>query len=207
MFPEKRKDNLKIANFRGVGKYNIPKISPIEINFNEFISFNYALTCRNPQDKGIHYFIDDYQFIRLWNDPQRYLHIISKFSCTLSPDFSLYTDYPRAMMIYNHFRKHWLGEYWQKNSIRVIPTISWAEPDSYEWCFDGEPTQSTVAVSSVGTQKNKRAKELFIMGYNEMLNRLNPNKILFFGPVPKEAKGNIIHIPTFYEKFDKKEGA
>lgn len=51
-----------------------------------------------------------------------------------------------------------------------------------EWCFDGEPVGGAVAVSSVGTQLNKRAAELFRLGYDEMLRRLNPSTIYFYRP-------------------------
>lgn len=83
----------------------------------------------------------------------------------------------------------------------VIPTIGWSTPDSYEWCFDGEPTNSVVAVSSVGTQNNEEAKELFVLGYKEMVKRLEPETIIFYGSIPEECKENIVHIKAFHEKF------
>lgn len=99
------------------------------------------------------------------------------------------------------FTKHWIGAYLQENGIDVIPTISWSIPDSYEWCFDGEPEGGTVAVSSVGTQKNKKTKELFILGYKEMVRRLQPETIIFYGDVPEECTENIVKIKAFQEKF------
>lgn len=127
--------------------------------------------------------------------------MLSKFSYVLSPDFSLYTDFPKALQIYNHYRKHWLASYWQENGIKVIPTICWSTQDSFEWCFDGEPTQSCVAISSVGSANSKAKKKLFLDGYNEMLKRLEPTQIIFYGKVPEECNGNIIHIKQFSEKF------
>jgi hypothetical protein len=56
-------------------------------------------------------------------------------------------------------------------------------------------------VSSVGTQKNKIVKELFLKGYKEMIERLQPETIIFYGRVPEECKGNIINIKSFQEKF------
>lgn len=76
---------------------------------------------------GVHFFLDDYQFQRLWNTPDRYIESLQKFSCVLSPDFSLYTDYPTALQIYNHYRKHWIGAYLQLYGIEVIPTICWSD--------------------------------------------------------------------------------
>lgn len=85
--------------------------------------------------------------------------------------------------------------------IKVIPTISWSDKSSFEWCFDGEPIGGTVAVSSVGTQNNKTAKELFINGYNEMMKRLEPETVIFYGTIPQECYGNIVRVKAFQEKF------
>ena len=67
--------------------------------------------------------------------------------------------------------------------------------------LDGEPEGGTVAVSSVGTQKNKKTKELFILGYKEMVRRLQPETIIFYGDVPEECTENIVKIKAFQEKF------
>lgn len=90
-----------------------------------------------------------------------------------------------------------------QNGVNVIPTISWSTPDSFEWCFDGEPKGGVVAVSSVGAANIREKKELFLAGYNEMIARLRPKVILFMGKVPEECKGNIVSIKAFQERFNK----
>ena len=156
-------ENLNKFTFTGVGRYDIPQIEPeTEYPQGEFIPMNYAKTIKDPASKILHCFVDDYQFTRYWNRPDDYIPMLSRFSAVCSPDFSTYTDMPMAMQIYNHYRKHWLAAYWQFHGIIVYPTISWSTPDSYEWCFDGEPVGGVVAVSSVGTQKNAESKRLFL---------------------------------------------
>ena len=146
----KNLENLEKAIFPGVGAYNIPQIYPATSPLpSEWRSFNYAKTEKYPKDKGLHFFVDDYQFARCWNQPDRYLPIIQRFGSVCSPDFSTYTDMPMALQIYNHYRKHWLGAYWQSMGIVVIPTISWSTRESFSWCFDGEPVGAVVAISSV----------------------------------------------------------
>ena len=81
----------------------------------------------------------------------------------------------------------------------MIPTISWADKDSFAWCFDGEPVGGVVAVSSVGTQLNKECGRRFLEGYNEMLSRLQPERIFFYGIVPDQCTGNIVPIATFQD--------
>lgn len=199
---KERYENLQHGIYRSVGTYDIPQLHGInEINFPKFIGFNFARTDKHPEEKGLHFFLDDYQFNRIWNKPVQYLHLIQKFQCVLTPDFSLYTDFPVAMQIYNHYRKHWIGAFWEEHGVTVIPTIGWSDRQSFEWCFDGEPTGGVVAVSSIGTQNHSETKAAFLYGYDAMLERLQPKTILFYGNVPKECKGNIVHIPPLYEKF------
>ena len=147
---------------------------------------------------GVHFFIDDYLFERVWKDPARYAQMLMDFRAVMTPDFSLFTDYPVAVQLYNHWRKHLLGAYWQRMGMTVIPSICWSDESSFDWCFDGEPAGGTVAVSSVGTQKNPNARRLFQLGYSEMLRRLKPEKILFFGDMPESCKGNLEHHPAYY---------
>lgn len=116
----------------------------------------------------------------------------------MSPDFSLFTDYPVAVQIYNHWRKHLLGAYWQRLGMTVIPSICWSDESSFAWCFDGEPVGGIVAVSSVGAQKSPATRKLFLCGYREMMRRLRPEKILFFGDVPDGCEGNLEHHPAYY---------
>ena len=87
--------------------------------------------------------------------------------------------------------------------MNVIPTISWSTPDSFEWCFYGEPVGGVVAVSSVGSANSRAKKELFVAGYDEMLARLQPETILFYGKVPEECEGNIVQIKAFHKRFEK----
>lgn len=197
-------ENLNKHIFPGDGLYDIPRIAPVECTVDNWISFNFAKTCEEPEIHGVHFFVDDYQFLRVWTQPEAQLERLKRFQAVCSPDFSTYTDFPQAIQIYNHYRKHWLGAYWQTNGVTVIPTISWSDYSSFDWCFDGEPVGGMVAVSSVGTQNNPVSRELFMAGYREMLNRLNPSTVIMYGNVPDECEGNIIRVGAFQEKWRKK---
>lgn len=198
-------ENLDKFQFRGCGKYNIPIIAPEkEYPFGEFIGANYAKTAKDKCDKIVHCFVDDYQFVRYWNQPDRYLPLLKEFKAVCAPDFSLYTDMPVAMQLYNHYRKHWLAAYWQMHGMTVYPTIAWSTPDSYDWCFDGEPNGGIIAVSSVGTQQNKESKRLFLQGYEEMMKRLEPSWVIFYGKVPEECDWNVIRVEPHYKEIVKR---
>ena len=119
--------NLNKATFPGVGKYDIPQLAPVyesEIGeIKEWIGFNYVLSDKEPEGKAVHFFIDDYQFQRLWNSPEKYMEKLARYEAVLTPDFSPYADMPLATQIFNHYRKHWVGALMQEYGVKVVPTI------------------------------------------------------------------------------------
>ena len=175
--------NLETALYTGMGKYGIPDLAPVtELpQIREWIGFNYVMTDNDPEGKAVHFFIDDYQFERVWNNPDAYIERLRRYACVTAPDFSLFTDMPLATQIFNHYRKHWCARYWQDHGITVIPTLAWSLPESYEFCFEGEPTHSIVAVSTVGVMTNKESKEIWTDGMNRALKELKPSMVIEYG--------------------------
>lgn len=157
---------------------------PIIYNNNfvpdDLIGFNYARTSEQ-KDLGIHFYLDDYQFERVWNNPEKYVDLFKEYDCILSPDFSLYLDMPMPMKVWNVYRSRLLGSYYQSYGIPVIPTISWAEKKTFDFCFKGIPMGSIVSISTVGVKKNKEAMRIWLEGVKEMLKVLNPKRILIYG--------------------------
>lgn len=197
--------NLEKGQFVGDGKYDIPKLEPVSIEevgeIVEWIPFNYVLSDNNPEGKGVHFFIDDYQFMRIWNNPERYVEKLRQYAAVLTPDFSPYGDMPMATQIFNHYRKHWVGAYLQQNGVTVIPTIRASTDErSLEWYLDGEPSGGVVAISSMWTNDDETF-EYFMNEYNTMLERLEPTKIFVYGKVRPELTGNIERIETNGEKI------
>ena len=201
-------ENMDKQVFSGIGPYGIPAIEPVtEHPSGEFIPVNYARSEKEPFGKNVHCFVDDYQFVRYWNAPDKYIPKLLQFRSICAPDFSTYADMPAAMQIYNHYRKHWLAAYWQLHGMTVYPTISWSTPESYSWCFDGEPVGGIVAVSSVGTQADAESKRLFLLGYEEMMKRLTPPWVIFYGNVPAECDRNVIRVRPHYENIAERRDA
>ena len=196
-----REYNLEMFDeSRCSGFYDMPIIRKSSFVPSNLIGFNYALSSKN-KNIGIHCFIDDYQISRLWNNPDAYIETISDYECFLTPDFSLYLDMPMAMKVWNTYRSRMIGQYYQDHGIEVIPTVSWAEPETFDFCFDGIEPGGTVAVSSVGCMKNAESKKLFLAGYEEMVKRLQPETIIFYGNILEECDGNIVQIKAFQDKF------
>lgn len=131
-------------------------------------------------DHWLHFYQEDHKFNRVWNKPEIYLSGLKKYPGVFSPDFSLYTDTPIPLQMWNHYRKQWCGAYWQSQGITVVPTIGWSSEESFTWCFDGIPEKAVVSVSASGIVNDKEGRIKFISGYEKMLEALEPVKVLFF---------------------------
>ena len=199
--------NLNKATFNGVGKYDIPQLEPTydyEIGeIKEWIGFNYVLSDKEPEGKAVHFFLDDYQFQRLWNNPEKYIEKLKRYEVVLTPDFSPYGDMPMATQIFNHYRKHWVGALLQEYGVKVVPTIRASRDErSFEWYLDGEPKGGVVCISSMWTA-DEEAKKYFMREFNTMVETLKPEKIYVYGNEVEGLKGNIEYIQPFTRKrFD-----
>ena len=202
---ERMYENQQRGIINGVGEYGIPQLWPeYDVDgVEEWISFNAVKGCRNPEKTGVHFFIDDHEFNRVWERPERYIDLLKPFAAVCSPDFSPYSDFPKAIQIYNHYRKHWCGWWWQKHGIKVIPTITWSSPSTLEWAFDGEPVGGVVALSSVGMFDTVEHEHWLIDGCMAMLDALEPSTVLWKGKVPEEFAGDdrIVKLPNHTDRL------
>lgn len=182
-------------NFPTVGKWEIPIIERQEIDLSHIDLISYSDTRLNDnfinRQKGVHFFIDDYRFESVYRDPERSLPRLSQYKFLLTPDYSTYADmnYWRQLESIAHSR--WVGACWQDQGQIVIPTMSWSDPSSFDFCFDGPERHCIVAVGMIGC---KHSKQEFMLGYNEMLNRIDPEAVICFGKPFDEMEGNIIIV-------------
>lgn len=108
---------------------------------------------------------------------------------------------PLAVQLFMHYKKHWLAAYWQAHGIHVIPTLCWCGEQSYDWCFDGEPRNAIVSISSHGTQSDPYEAECFAKHCRKALEVLQPSGILWYGKCPAEFDWNVTKIKPFqYER-------
>ena len=164
-------------------KWQMPIIHKSNFVPSDLIAFKYVKADENKSAEGcgIHCFIDDYQFERLWNRPNEYIELVRPYQCMLSPDFSLYTDMTMPTKIWNVYRSRLIGAYYQAQGIEVIPTVQWAEPATFEFCFKGIEKGGTVAVSTIGVKEDPKCNEIWHLGMQEMIKQVKPKTILVYG--------------------------
>ena len=115
-----------------------------------------------------HCFTSEKYFHRLFNCFDEYEPLLQKSKGLISADFSLYRDYPEKFLI-DYCRSNRMIDYaLQQAGIPMIPTAGFAGESSWDWCFDGLPTNSTVAVTTNTLGKDPEANRLFVGGVNAM---------------------------------------
>lgn len=197
-----------LQTFPADNELGIPAMSPYQGDPPDFLL---PWTQRVRSDRKLsrsarHFFLDDYRFESLWTSPNRYLDRVRETGYLLTPDFSLWTDQPVATQIWNTFRNRWMGVLWQREGADVIPTVSWSDARSYDFCFLGIPQRSVVAVSTVGIVRNQEARKLFIQGYEEMLRRLDPRLVIIYGKPIDEVSG-LVTAYHYRTRWDEKKSA
>ena len=146
------------------GPMEIPRILAVDSIPHKLIPFSKA-PYATELDQWVHFYEQDLVFECVWHNPHRYLSVLQKFEGVISPDFSLYRDMPFAMQVWNKYRCHALGHYFQSNGIKVIPNVRFGDERSYPLCCQGVPKRSIIAVGSHGQVKVKRNREYFIGRY------------------------------------------
>ena len=182
------------------GKYDFPIIKKQEINVDEIEFLSYINTKNNDSEnknKTIHFYTYDWKFEKVFENPEEEFEKLKQYKYILSPDFSLFTNMPLALQIANVFKNRWCGAYWQSKGLKVIPTVSWGDEKSFDFCFEGIEQGSVVAVC---TYYRENCEEEFVFGYNKMLEIIKPSVVICYDEPFKTMKGNIREfLPTTYE--------
>jgi hypothetical protein len=84
---------------------------------------------RQPYGGVYHFYTDDYKFARVWSEP--YWIVRSGCSAIVEPNYSTHPNMPKAIVLYNIFRKRWIARYCQEHDIGVFVDLC-TEPT-----FDG----------------------------------------------------------------------
>lgn len=182
-------------SFATVGKWGIPLVKRQKIVADNMMLVACSDTRANDNEankkKGVHFFVDDYRFSGIYDNPERTFERYSQYAFLLTPDYSTYSDMDMWRQLESVAKNRWVGAYWQSKGLTVIPTVSWGLAQSFDFCFDGIERNSTVALGMVGC---KRSKLNFMRGYEVMLEKLQPESIICFGAPFPEMQGNLFTV-------------
>lgn len=96
---------------------------------------------------------------------ENYNYRTDPYKAVLSPDFSMYREMSPTIQHYNTFRNRFCGAYFASKGLRVIPTVSWGDEDTFDFCFLGIPQRkhcSRFNLYGIRTRKPYRPKRFFL---------------------------------------------
>ncbi len=137
-------------------------------------------------DAYVHFYVDDQKFegpkTSIWLYSEKALDILRHFAGIITPDFSTFLDFPDALKRYNTYRMRAFGYWVAQNGISVINNIRWGSVETWEYCFDGIPYNSIVAIGTVASKiRLLENRPLFEVGLKEMYRLLHPHTIIVYG--------------------------
>ena len=165
------------------GRDSFPKIPVIRkqiIDMQEFEYLGFEKIRIDEHDTRrrnsmVGFFLPDKRFLRACLRPWDYVKRLTQYRCVASPDLSCYTDMSMEEQWLNVYWSRFVGSCWQKCGLTVIPTITWSDERSFEFCFQGVEKTSVIALSTNGCPKHG-----FMRGFKELCRRINPEAVICY---------------------------
>lgn len=161
---------------------------------------------RKPEDNGkaVHFFLDDYKFEQIWTRPYDYIQLFQHYGNIVSPTFSIWSNQPYALNLFNMYRSRWCTRFYQEQGINVLVDVRWSDERSYDFAFSGIRRQTPVIVNTVGTRylENRR---MFTKGFEEMLRVLEPSMLYVYGEYMPVQFDRYFDQVVYFESFWKKQ--
>lgn len=189
------------------GRFEFPKLRQTRYIPEAMIPFHMIRRRKPMRGAAAHFFIEDYQFERLWNAPGRYLDALKNCGGVIAPDFSMYAHMSRAQRIWNCYRSRALSYWMQRQGLDVVPVIEWGEKEDLAWCLDGIPRCGTVAIGLYGCRRDAWARYSLLHGFAAACEMLEPYAVLAYGARIPEMESLCRHIrwyPNYCEEMKKR---
>lgn len=159
-----------------------------------------ALVCFNEHDIN---------FSDVIKHPEEYIDVFKPFAAIASLDCSLYRDAPLSVQIINVYKSRAIGSFHQKRGLYVIPLIRWGSEETYttsvlpeKVAFLGVEKHSIVLIGTYGCIKSRDDKYHFKAGLKAMLETLEPEIVLVYGPMPDSIFGEFLDQTRFIQYDD-----
>lgn len=193
-----------VSDAHFAGELEIPAIQPTSSVPQKLAPFSQAISAKD-RNLWVHFYEDDVKFERVWNNPKRYLRILSEFKGVIAPDFSVYRDMPLVMQFWNIYRSRAIAHALQSRGTPVIPNLRFGDRRTWDICCLGIAKHSVIAVGSHGNIKNAEDRRCFIDGLEYIVNQVEPCTIVVYGSAPDSIFGKFkntgIKIIAFESTF------
>ena len=183
-----------VEGARFEGPFDIPVIEPLSDSVplpEALIPFDKRYQTKNHR-QWIHCYLFDFRFRQIITNTKKYTETIRPFDGFISPDPSLYRDMPIAIQIANTYLNRAVGHYMQRMGVPTIANVRWSDDRSFPFAFAGAPHGSTVATSNHGSLRGNENLYWFERGFDEMVCRLNPKRVVLHGNL---TEGLLEHYP------------
>lgn len=105
-------------------EWGVPALDPdrqpdrVELPMRGWGSF--ARTMQRPG--GVHFYVDDYRFRALLNDPTRLTDL--QPTAATEVNLSVFDDTPPAVVLWHTYRKRWLSRFWQDHGLPIYVDLN-----------------------------------------------------------------------------------
>lgn len=194
---ERRTDPMFLRDqFEGVGKWGLPFVRRQDIDLED-LNLISCTNCINDEreyyDRGVHFFVDDYNFEDIYLSPEKTFSLYSQYRFCCTPDFSVYPEMRMWRQFESVAHSRWCGAWWQAHGMKVVPTVTWDGYSSFEFCFEGIEQGCIVAIATYACHGNEAA---YMRGFRAMCERINPSAVICYGEPFPNMPNNVIPIPA-----------
>jgi len=132
---------------------------------------------------AIHFYCEDAYLNSIWDSAAKYPvpAVVQRAGAALTPDYSVFTDWPMALNLWQVYRARLLGALWQSHGVLVVPSLMWGEVvHGADFLFEGLPVGGTFAIST-GHTILIEDQAIFRSFYSEALRRCKPDLVVVYG--------------------------
>lgn len=128
----------------------------------------------------------DKHFEQWWQHPDYYVQkaLNAGIPTMVEPDFSIFEGDPRAIQLFNLYRRRWIGRFAQEAGIEVIPHVSWPDRDFIEFAVLGVPegAQSISVQFHRGDDHHEEEETAqLVEEFHDVLDIIKPKQCLVYG--------------------------
>lgn len=180
-----------------VGQYELPEVKAYDGEIPHMLT-PYSMKDNGCTSGAVHFYIDDYRFtgMYIWGNLAHFTKQVCRYQMVIAPDFSLYLDQSRTLNLFQLYQNRVVTAAWQQQGLNVIPSVSWGNAESFEYCFDGLPQNSILAIGGLGNSHHQSMVELWVYGVHQTIERLHPTALIIYG-APTQLE---LPVDTYYFK-------